>query len=361
MPWHSTWCFEELAEALGEPVCVVHPNGTLLYGNRKWHALTAIVEGADFPGSLWGLIHPEDRERWLRSWQGALSSHQPYDIERRIRGATDSDYECQLEHGHPVRDPNGTVVEWVLYAGRSSENQRLIEGLRRCLRRKDEFLAAVAHEMRNPLAPIVNALHTLERHGDDPILAVKARTLIARQVTLLSRLVEDLLDLARLGHGQLALRSAPVDLREVLEKSLETAQPAISAREHNLKSFVPTQAVIVPGDAARLVQILVNLLINAAKFTDRGGSIAVTLEHDSRWARIKVGDTGIGIAPEQLATIFDTYVQADPAQSRSGNGLGLGLALAQRLARLHGGGLTAHSEGIGQGSEFVVQLPLEAD
>ena len=361
MTWHSIRCFEELAEALSEPVCVVHPNGTLLYGNRTWHALTAIVEGANFPGSLFGLIHPEDRERWLQSWQRAVSSHQPYDIERRIRRASASDYECQLEHGQPVRDLNGTVVEWVLYADRCAQNQRLIEGLRRSLSRKDEFLAAVAHEMRNPLAPIANALHALERHGEDPILAVKARALIARQVTLLSRLVEDLLDLARLGHEQLALRTAPVDLREVLEKSVETAQPAISAREHKLTTFVPRQAIVISGDTARLVQILVNLLINAAKFTDTGGFIAVTLEHDSRWARIKVRDTGIGIAPELLPAIFDSYVQARPAQSRPGNGLGLGLALAQQLARLHGGMLTAHSDGIGQGSEFVVQLPLASD
>lgn len=361
MMWHPIRRFQELAEALGRPVWVVHPNGTLLYGNRTWHALTAIVEGADFPGSLFALIHPEDRDRWLQAWQQALSTHQPYDIERRIRCAAASDYECQLEHGQPVRDLNGTVLEWVLYSDRCDQNQRLIEGLRRSLHRKDEFLAAVAHEMRNPLAPIANALRTLESHGEDVTIAVKARALIARQMTLLSRLVEDLLDFARLGHGQLALRRAPVDLREVLGESVETAQPAINAREHKLTTFVPTQPVVMSADAARLVQIVVNLLVNAAKFTDHGGSIAMTLEHESRWARIKVRDTGIGIAPELLPTIFDSYVQAEPAQSRAGSGLGLGLALAQQLARLHEGVVTAHSEGIGRGSEFVVQLPLEID
>jgi signal transduction histidine kinase len=135
----------------------------------------------------------------------------------------------------------------------------------------------------------------------------------------------------------------------------------MTQRQHNLLLFKTSSPILISGDATRLVQIVVNLLINAAKFTDNGGRIWLILEHDANWARIKVRDTGIGIAPELLSTIFDSYVQADAGRSRSGSGLGLGLALAQQLARLHGGALSAHSDGIGHGSEFVLQLPRARD
>ena len=355
--------FKELAEALSEPLCVVHPDGTLLYGNRKWHVLTAILEGKDFHDSLLELIHPEDREAWRSAWRKAVTTRMPYAVERRMRcvSESESDYERQREHGHPVLAADGTVVEWVLCAVPCSENQHLVESLRRSLRRRGEFVAIVAHEIRNSLASITNALHILERHGSNTVVDASARGVVTRQVGHMSRIVEDLLDVARLEHGQLEVRHAAVDLCEVLDRAVEAAQPAMTQRQHNLLLFKTSSPILISGDATRLVQIVVNLLINAAKFTDNGGRIWLILEHDANWARIKVRDTGIGIAPELLSTIFDSYVQADAGRSRSGSGLGLGLALAQQLARLHGGALSAHSDGIGHGSEFVLQLPRVRD
>jgi len=238
------------------------------------------------------------------------------------------------------------------------DNQHPVESTRRSLHRTEEFVAIVAHEIRNSLASITNALHILERGGSNTVIDAGALGVVTRQVAHISRIVEDLLDVARLEHGQLELRLGAVDLRELLDRAIEAAEPAITQRRHDLSLFKPSLPIIVSADATRLLQIVVNLLINAAKFTDNGGRIWVTLECDSKWARIKVRDTGIGIAPELLATIFDSYVQADAGRSRSGSGLGLGLALSRQLAHLHGGALSAHSDGIGHGSEFVLHLPL---
>ncbi len=349
--------FQELADALAEPVCVVRPDGRLLHGNRKWHLLTKIGEGDDFPGRFLEMIHPEDRPRWIDSWGRAMRSRNAYEIERRVRFAPDDDYISQLEHGHPVRDSSGGVVEWVLIATASDENQRLVENLRRSLRRKEEFLVAVAHEMRNPLVPIANAMTLLERSSSDPRLVMNACALISRQVARLARLVDDLLDLERLEHCQLQVRRDSIDLREVLTAAAEMAQPLIAERGHLLTIAVPAHAARVHGDEGRLTQVVANLLINAAKFTDEDGRIVLSLEKDEHWIRVSVRDTGIGISREMLPTIFEAYVQVEHGAGRTRSGLGLGLALARQLAQLHGGTLTAHSEGVGKGSEFVLHLP----
>ncbi len=350
-------CFQELADALVEPVCVVRPDGRLLYGNRRWHSLTTIAEGDDYPGGLLALIHPEDRQRWSDARQHAIRSRNAYEVERRVRLAPDKDYVSQFEHGYPVRDALGNIVEWILIVTMGDEKQHLIEALRRALSRKDEFLAAVAHEMRNPLAPIANALKLLERGVNDPVLVINTCGLISRQVAQLVRLVDDLLDVARVEHRQLTVRRDLLDLRDVLHAAIEVTQPAISTRRHELTATIPADAVAVQGDGGRLTQIVVNLLINAAKFTDEGGGIALALENDHYWTRVRVRDTGIGIAREMLPGIFEAFVQAEHGATRTRSGLGLGLALARQLAQLHGGTLTAHSDGVGKGSEFVLHLP----
>jgi signal transduction histidine kinase len=355
--YESEKCFQELADALVDSVCVVRCDGKLLYGNRKWHSLTTMCEGDDFRGGLLAMIHPEDRQRWSDAWQHALRSRTSYEIERRVRWGSDQEYVSQFEHGHPVRGSNGDVTEWILIAGMCDEKQRLIESLRRSLLRKDQFLATVAHEMRSPLTPIASALKLLERHGNDPVLMANTRGLIARQVAQLVRLVNDLVDLARLEHQQLDVRSELIEVREVLVAAVEVAQPIITTRGLQLTTTTPKDAVAVHGDRGRLTQVLVNLLINAAKFTDEGGQISLALESDPHWIRIRVHDTGIGISREMLPGIFEAYVQAEHGATRTRDGLGLGLALARQLVHLHGGALTAHSEGIGKGSEFVLRLP----
>jgi signal transduction histidine kinase len=215
---------------------------------------------------------------------------------------------------------------------------------------------AVAHEMRGPLAPIANAVKALELHGDDPACVAAARSVIHRQVTQLARLVEDLLDVGRFRLASPELHTARVDLRNVVHAAIEVAQPTIAARGHELMVCASSGEVIVQGDEGRLTQVIVNLLVNAAKFTERGGQIRVLLESSAGDHRVHIRDTGIGISHDMLSHIFDPFVQA-AHRAGSAGGVGLGLALAQQLTRLHGGSLSAHSDGPGKGSEFVLRLP----
>jgi signal transduction histidine kinase len=351
-------CFEELTDVMTEPVWVVRPDGKLMYGNRRWHSLTGISEGEDFPGGFIMLLHPEDRQRWIGAWQQALRTRHSYGIERRVRCALDPEYVRQFERAQPVRNSGGDVVAWVLIATTYDENQQLIEGLRRAAARKDEALMAVAHELRSPLAPIASAVELLKHRGSDPRCVADVRALITRQVAQLVRLVEDLLDLGRLEHRQLSVRKDCIDLRCVLAAAVETAQPIITAHEHRLTTTAPTDTAVVHGDEGRLTQVVVNLLVNAAKFTPKGGRIWLSLEKDGSLLFVKVRDTGIGISGDMLPRIFDAYVRAVHGASNRGGGLGLGLALAQQLVRLHDGVLTVHSEGAGKGTEFILQLPV---
>ena len=350
-------CFHDLADVVTELVWVVGPDGKLLYGNNRWHSLTRLLEGEPFPGSFINLIHPDDRPQWMGAWQEALRSHCPYEIERRVRFAPDPQYVKQLERAQPVWSSNGDIVEWVLVATTCDDHQHLIEGLRRSLLHKDETLVAVAHEMRSPLAPIASAVRLLERGSGDPVLVADMREVIERQVKQLVRLVDDLLDLGRLEHHQLGVHREWIDLRKVVQAAIETAQPMIAAHAQQLTTAVLADQALVDGDEGRLTQVIVNLLANAAKFTDRSGRIWLSLEKKPPSFLIRVRDTGIGISQQMLPRIFDPYVRAERTSQGRGGGLGLGLALARELTQLHDGTLTAHSEGVGKGSEFVLKLP----
>ena len=229
--------------------------------------------------------------------------------------------------------------------------------LQRADRLKDEFLAMLAHELRNPLAPILSALQVLEISGQNSPPAHQARAILTRQVGHMVRLIEDLLQVSRLTRNQLVLRCEPVLLQRVIEQAIEAVRPALDARKHALSVLLPAEAVWLDADAARLVQLFTNLLDNAARFTSRGGDIRVQAEAGDARVRISVVDTGMGITAPTLATVFELFAQADHSIERSSGGLGLGLTLARRLARLHGGDIEAFSAGLGQGSRFVVNLP----
>ena len=238
------------------------------------------------------------------------------------------------------------------------EERRTAEAkLQESSRRKDEFLAMLSHELRNPLAPIRNALEVIRRVAPpDPKLAW-ATDVTGRQVRHLTRLVEELLDVARISQGKIALQSEVLDLRSVIAMALETARPALEAREHLVSHTVPDIPVWLRGDAARLAQVVSNLLHNAAKYTESGGHVRLELAVTDGLAAITVSDNGIGIDPELLPNIFDLFEQGKRALDRSQGGLGVGLTLVQRLVRLHKGDVTAASGGPGQGSTFRVVLP----
>jgi two-component system CheB/CheR fusion protein len=225
------------------------------------------------------------------------------------------------------------------------------------LRRKDEFLAMLSHELRNPLAPIRTALHILEMPQVDEEHARHAKEVIKRQMEHLVRLVDELLDISRIMHGRIELRKQPVDLVDVVKHAIETAQPAIDARGHQISVTFPAGRVVIEADAVRLSQAIGNLLINAAKYTEKAGRIWIEAGREKDDAVIRVRDSGAGIEPELLPQIFDLFVQGQRSLARSQGGLGIGLTLVKRLAELHGGTVTASSAGLGRGSEFVVRIP----
>ena len=242
--------------------------------------------------------------------------------------------------------------------------QQAEQALRLADRRKDEFLATLAHELRNPLAPIRTGLDILRINPTDLAAGQRARSIMERQLRQMVRLVDDLLDVSRINTGKLTIKREPVELQAVVADALETVKPLLDQQGHTLTVQLPPQALPVLGDATRLAQILSNLLNNAAKYTNRGGCITLAAQTEAapqgRQLRLSVRDNGIGIAPEMLEAIFQMFVQADSSLERVSAGLGVGLSLARRLAELHGGTLTAHSDGLGQGSEFVLVLPLMA-
>ncbi|MBX5483918.1 MAG: response regulator [Myxococcaceae bacterium] len=235
---------------------------------------------------------------------------------------------------------------------------RLHHDLQMADRRKDEFLAMLAHELRNPLAPILTAME-LARHAGttDPQLR-RAHAVVERQARHMVRLVEDLLDVSRITRGKVELRRERVDLRQILENAVQTSRPVIEHRQHTLEILLPEEPIPVDADPARLEQVVTNLLNNAARYTEPGGNITLRGWVDGGEACISVKDTGVGIPHDMLRRVFDLFVQVNPGLDRSKGGLGLGLTLVRRLVEMHGGSVIAQSDGPGAGSVFVVRLPL---
>jgi signal transduction histidine kinase len=233
-------------------------------------------------------------------------------------------------------------------------------GLEDADRRKDEFLAMLSHELRNPLTPISNALHVLRTGRATPEQAARSREVIARQVEHLTRLVDDLLDVTRISRGKIVLQRGRVDLTRLARLAVDDVQALFAERGLELRLDAAAGELWVDGDATRLTQAFGNLLQNAAKFTPRGGRVCVHLSVEGGTAEVRVTDTGVGMEPELLEHVFEPFVQADRTLARSEGGLGLGLALVKGVVELHGGSVRAVSGGAGAGSEFALRLPLVA-
>jgi signal transduction histidine kinase len=241
-------------------------------------------------------------------------------------------------------------------ARRALEDSR--DALRDGDRRKDEFLATLAHELRNPLAPLRSCLDILRhRPAPDPESA-RLHEVMARQLGQMVRLVDDLLEVSRITRGKIELRLAATQVGDVVERAVETSRPLVDAGRHALTVDVPAEPLVVAADGVRLAQVLSNLLNNASKYTDAGGRIHVRVSREGGEAVLAVEDSGMGMAPEQLGHVFDLFAQGQDARFRDQGGLGIGLTLSRRLVELHGGTLSAHSAGPGQGSTFTVRLPL---
>jgi signal transduction histidine kinase/integral membrane sensor domain MASE1/AmiR/NasT family two-component response regulator len=270
-----------------------------------------------------------------------------------------------------IRQPDADLLNMLasiggqvgLYVERRRLEQELrdrADQLAEAHRRKDEFLAMLAHELRNPLAPIRNALHILKMPAADAATVAQAKEMMGRQVQNLMRLVDDLLDVSRIMRGKIELRKERIDLAESIGRAVETASPVVQQGRHELTVSLPPEPIRVEADSVRLAQAIANLLHNAAKYTEPGGIIVLSAERDGGDAVVRVRDSGIGIGPEMLPRIFGLFVQADRALTRAQGGMGIGLTLVRTLVELHGGRVQAFSEGLGKGSEFVIRLPTLA-
>ena len=262
------------------------------------------------------------------------------------------------DSGAPIYDDSGTTTGVVLVFRDATEERAARNALQLADRRKDEFLATLAHELRNPLAPIRQAA-ALAAHADATPEQVRwSHAVIARQSAHMARLLDDLLDVSRITRGRLEVRPTHVALRSVVNAAVETARPAIDAGKHKLTVHLPDDPLVLDADALRISQVLANLLTNAAKYTEQPGTIRLVADRVGEEVVIRVADDGIGLAPEDLPKIFEMFAQVRPTLDRKEAGLGIGLALSKALVELHGGKLEGSSQGVGKGSEFTVRLPL---
>jgi PAS domain S-box-containing protein len=352
--------FRTIADAVPQMVWSTMPDGLNDYYNEQWYVFTGAARGST-SGDGWShFVHADDQERARVAWQASLATGKIYEIQYRLRHHSGL-YRWVLGRALPVRDDAGRIIRW-MGSCTDIHDQKLAEDeLRQAARRKDEFLAMLAHELRNPLAPISSAAQLLTLGAGDPQRAKKSGEIILRQVRHLTDLVDDLLDVSRVTRGLVQIEKTDLDLRDVLHSAVEQARPLIEARQHSLNVQMTGAPAPVSGDKTRLVQVVVNLLNNAAKYTAQGGHITLSLEADDREACIMVADNGSGIAPNLLPYVFDLFVQAERTPDRAQGGLGLGLALVKRIAALHDGSVHALSEGLGQGSSFMVILPLRQE
>jgi PAS domain S-box-containing protein len=310
-------------------------------------------------GAFYAIVHPDDRATMAAAVETALRSRADYQVEFRYRHAS-GEWRWMEGRAKAVYDGDGTPRMLYGLGIDVTDRRRAVEALEQADRRKDEFLATLAHELRNPLAPITSGLHVLRATGGVGQPAAVATAIIERQVGQMVRLVDDLLDVARISTGKTDLRRGPMDLADAVRDAIETSRPLVDSAEHQLQVDLPRQPIIVDADRTRLAQVFANLLNNSAKYSPPGKPIAVLVERAGADAVVRVRDAGIGIAPEALGGIFEMFRQGSERPGHSQGGLGVGLYLVKRIVEMHGGRVEARSAGLGEGSEFVVRLPVMA-
>jgi signal transduction histidine kinase/CheY-like chemotaxis protein len=316
------------------------------------------VKDTPGPHRLWidEYVPPGEQARVHAAVAQALRSKGLFQLEHRVRRVDGSDG-WTLSRAVPMLDNHGRIYEWIGAASDITERKTAEEKLRESDRRKDEFLAMLAHELRNPLAPIGAAADLLQRARPEEAMVRSTSQIIGRQVRHMTALVDDLLDVSRVTRGLVELETAALDVAQIAAEAVEQVAPLVQGRQQQLAVHLPPAPALVCGDRKRLVQVLANILNNAAKYTQEGGELRLDVEADEAHVRIAVRDNGIGMAPELVARAFDLFAQAERSADRASGGLGLGLALVKNLVELHGGTVACDSAGLGHGSRFEVSLP----
>lgn len=348
--------YRALVDSMSEMLCRIRGDGTILFANNAY-ARALGTSAADLTGtSLWQFIYAEDLDSVRRRFQQLTPAVPEVRVENRFAAAAGPRWTLWTIRALQF-DEQGRWTEAQATGIDITDRKQAEESLRQADRRKDEFLATLAHELRNPLAPIRNAVQLLQIAGDQSETRQHALQIMHRQLEQLIHLVDDLLDISRITQGKISLRRERLNVGDVVRSAVESVQPLLDASAHELTLLLPSVPVEVEGDATRLAQVFANLLANAAKYTQQGGHIWLQVEVQDELISVSIRDTGIGIEPDHLAQLFEMFSQVAPALERSQGGLGIGLALVRGLVELHQGRVEARSAGPGKGSEFVVYLP----
>jgi PAS domain S-box-containing protein len=351
--------FVSLAKNSSEFIGICDSDGRIVFLNeaaRSMSGYSILPEVEAF--RIWDLFFAEERDFIKRELFERASVTGREEIETRIRHLVTADSRWVMLNVFPVRDSEGQILGLAVMGRDITERKNAERELAEAARRKDEFLATLAHELRNPLAPISNALQVWSRVAQEPEQLEKIREMMDRQVRQLKHLIDDLLDVSRISRGKIQLRRERLDLLSVLESAIESVRPVIDQARHTLTTHYPSERVVVDGDRGRLNQVFGNLIHNAAKYSEANGRIEVFVVLREPFVEVTVKDSGIGIPVEMLARIFEPFTQIHTSREMAQGGIGIGLALVKNLVALHDGKIEARSEGLGKGSSFVVQLPL---
>lgn len=346
----------QMANTLPHLAWLAEPDGRILWFNDRWYEYTGTTP-EQMTGWGWQSLHdPEHLPSVLAYYQHCLKFGEPFEMSFPLRSAS-GEYRTFFTRTTPLRDKNGTILQWLGTNTDIHEIEKVQEELKAANRRKDEFLAMLAHELRNPLAPIGSAAELLKHSGIEPVTVTKTAEMIARQVGHMTGLIDDLLDVSRVTRGLVTLQREPVNLKAIIDDAVEQVCAMVEYKRQRLSIEIRDSQPIVDGDRTRLTQIVANILNNANRYTPEHGSIQLRLEADAEHIEISVQDDGIGVDEKLLPHMFDLFTQAERSPDRAQGGLGVGLALVKSLVELHGGSVTGHSDGANKGSLFTVTLP----
>jgi PAS domain S-box-containing protein len=349
--------FRTMADGVPLIIWVHDAEGRQQFVNETFREFFGIPNASELTPEEWRtMVHPDDADHYIGEFLACIREQRPFHAETRVRN-TGGTWRVLESWGRPRYGKHQEFLGIVGVSADITERRKAEEKLRNVDRRKDEFLAMLSHELRNPLASISTSLAIVRRVSTNAVVD-KVIGIAERQASVLQRLVDELLDSSSVTEGKVKLSRDTVALEEVLAVAAETCRPHIHERGHNFVIDISDATLTVEGDRVRLVQVVTNLLQNASKFTPPNGTITLSLEREGDAAIIKVADTGAGIAPENVDAIFEMFTQPASECDPKDRGLGLGLAIVKRLVELHGGTVRGDSKGAGLGSEFVVRLPI---